>query len=78
MEAFFAEEISIYRKRRSEANIVISYQLPLSPSEPRFVAFFRIRATGSTVSPPGGAHLLTPRLLRQGRDARQFLAFKQL
>ena len=54
MEAFFAEEISIYRKRRSKANILVSYQTPFSPSEPRSVAFFRIRATGSKVPPFGG------------------------
>ena len=54
MEAFSAEEMSIYRKRRSKANIVMSYLFPFSPSEPRSVAFFRIRATGSKVPPHGG------------------------
>ena len=53
MEAFSAEEISIYRKRRSKANILESYHSPFSPSEPRPVAFFRIRATGITVPPLG-------------------------
>ena len=45
----FLLEISIYRKRRSKANIVLSDQSPCSPSESRPVAFYRIRATGSTV-----------------------------